>query len=186
MNKDKIIKVIALIAMIMFFVPTFAVSCASETVNVSACQAMTGIVEETTVNDPTYAVILLLIIPIIMFAAQVFSSGPDSTEQKVAGVMAVADIIGWMLLKSGIDKYCEENMCSSKTNMWFAINIILLGIAAVLSFMQDLKVETPQYKPENIPSFTPQESEAKFCTNCGKQLESGTKYCPKCGKEVNV
>ena len=139
-NKDKIIKVIALISMIMFFIPTFAVSCGSEVVDVSACNAMIGKVEDTTVNEPTYAVILLLIIPVIMLIAQALSNGAD-TEQKVAGVMAIADIIGWLFLKSGIEKYCEENMCSAKTNTWFVINIILLAIAAILSFMKDFELK---------------------------------------------
>ena len=68
-NIRNIIKLISIILVIMFFVPTFMVSCSGQNINISAAQVMSGVSvqsfgEKQQISEPSPVLILLLLIPV--------------------------------------------------------------------------------------------------------------------------
>lgn len=44
---------------------------------------------------------------------------------------------------------------------------------------------TPMNQDPNVGTQVSTESNTKFCTSCGSQIDANTRFCPNCGKETN-
>lgn len=44
---------------------------------------------------------------------------------------------------------------------------------------------TPMNQDPNVGTQASTESNTKFCTSCGSQIDANTRFCPNCGKETN-
>jgi hypothetical protein len=58
------------------------------------------------------------------------------------------------------------------------VGFILIIIGIIVSLL-------PESKPIPIIIQQPQQAQAiRYCTNCGRSLQSDTHYCPFCGKKI--
>lgn len=112
-----IIRLLSILLMVFFFVPSFMVSCAGYgNIKISAFKAMTGIkIEGESVSDPKVICIIMLLLPIAMLALWCLKSVlKDKIAAIASGSCAVVDFIFWIALCVGVNKEATDNYCTAK------------------------------------------------------------------------
>ena len=204
-NCKTIIKAISLLLIILFFVPAFAVSCSGEKVNVSAAGAMGGYSSDYgEVSSPQPALILLLLIPIaiavVMFVKQLLNE--EKKQSLIVLILACVDFIGWLLFKSKVSEFCQQNHANYTSKIGFILSafgtIVIALIAAGLyfEFIKDDGIQGVNLSQLNNLGFgkewtcpacgTVQPADSKFCSKCGSIRPATSKNCKYCGKENPV
>ena len=133
-----IIRLLSILLMVFFFVPSFMVSCAGYgNIKISAFKAMTGIkIEGESVSDPKVICIIMLLLPIAMLALWCLKSVlKDKIAAIASGSCAVVDFIFWIALCVGVNKEATDNYCTAKVTAGFIFNILFILAIVVLDLL---------------------------------------------------
>ena len=133
-----VIRLLSILLMVFFFVPSFMVSCAGYgNIKISAFKAMTGIkIEGESVSDPKVICIIMLLLPIAMLALWCLKSVlKDKIAAIASGSCAVVDFIFWIALCVGVNKEATDNYCTAKVTAGFIFNILFILAIVVLDLL---------------------------------------------------
>ena len=131
-------RLLSILLMVFFFVPSFMVSCAGYgNIKISAFKAMTGIkIEGESVTDPKVICIIMLLLPIAMLALWCLKSVlKDKIAAIASGSCAVVDFIFWIALCVGVNKEATDNYCTAKVTAGFIFNILFILAIVVLDLL---------------------------------------------------
>lgn len=202
-----ILKILALISAICFFIPLCTVSCSGQTAKINGIKATFGFQFYGQKIDGNLSVILLVVLPIAMVLA--LSIKYLYLNKYIYIAVAVSAIINVGILLRFKTKVIETvNYYSSKVEFdrGFYINIIInllllvisLLIVAILYLDQivsivDIKKATSQYQynysHRGYPSSTseiPTSIAERNCLNCGVILKPEDIYCMQCGTKYKI
>lgn len=192
-----IIRLIALILIVIFFIPTFMVSCSGHSVEISAKTVMSGYnLQGENIIDSHFICILFLLIPVgILLIWSIKGKLTIKFTALITIISAIIDFIMWIILRSSIKKAALENSCSFKSTWWFWFNLILLlcliilTISIYLNYIQaETKVSDLIHTNNSSISKTLSNNADKkiygYCENCGNPLTKDNLYCTKCGNKI--
>ena len=153
-----IIRLLSILLMVFFFVPSFMVSCAGYgNIKISAFKAMTGIkIEGESVTDPKIICIIMLLLPIAMLALWCLKSVlKDKIAAIASGSCAVVDFIFWIALCVGVNKEATDNYCTAKVTAGFIFNIFILAIVVLdlLIIINVLQAEKPLIRQKMMNGY---------------------------------
>lgn len=137
----RILKILSVIVTILFFFPSFVVSCSGQNMEISALTAVKGIeYYGETIVEPKYIILLGLLLPVVSFVSLFMKK----LTGKMAGIVvfgcAAVDLIIWFIFRSNAKKIAEESMCKFKITGWYVVNVIVLLIILILSAMIIMKI----------------------------------------------
>ncbi|MCR5667362.1 MAG: zinc ribbon domain-containing protein [Eubacterium sp.] len=212
MDKIKIkhiIQIISLVAIVVFFLPTFVVSCSGESISLSSVRLMIGINSDGyTLISPQVGIVVLLILPVLMLLLWLLKLNLDYKIKNILTlVFAAVDFVLWCVVAGAIRMMANQYYCQSHVTFWFVLNIILLIIAILIAIGLNLKklngemdltqlfgvvsattstvVNELDLDIKSTPQgATPQnasEGAEWCCPNCGTQMRANAKFCLKCG-----
>ena len=192
-----IIRAISVILAVLFFVPSFMVSCSGSKVNISAVNAIGGRVNGEEVSSPNPGLIILLLIPVAIFAVWCLKT---KLNAKYAAIITVAaaglDFILWLVFRGRVEAIASENYCEFKVLGGFVFTIlflliliagticILLGyLQTDISLIQARAIGSFQGLKDGISSVASNISgSGKWkCPNCGEMVSNNARFCGKCG-----
>lgn len=207
-----VLRGLSILSIVFVFCPSFLVSCSGQKVNISPMSVVTGIsMYGSTVVEPNPIMVLCLLIPIIII---ILLSLKKFTERKTAVVIAgcgVVDFIIYLIFRSLVKKFAEDNLCSFKTTGWYGLSIltlILIMVIAVLILLEKIELETDLVSfvkgednrekvlksinklTSTVSNLTdtlnkkPTETGIGFCNKCGSVIEYGNSFCTSCGTPV--
>ena len=192
------LKLICFICMIIFFIPTFVVSCSSQEMKISASNVAEGIKSPSfgTIANAQPIVYILLLIPIAMLVMLYVKKYKDNQKliSKVFLALSVIDIVIWFVLRHGINSKAEEEGCIAKTTLTFKINIILWIIVAILSWMlykkklllstELLSEEIVEKVKDSVKETAAIDENARKCPKCGAVVKADNQFCTSCGAKI--
>lgn len=216
MNKYKftvkrVLRILSYFLTLFVFLPSFLVSCSSQTVEVNVFTAVGGVeMYGEKVVDPHPIMLLCLLLPITILILLYIKKFADKKNALIISVCAAVDLIMWFIFRSGVKKLAEENYCELKTTAWYYINIIfiitviaisVMVVRSILQMDEDLFAKIKgnnntqkilddiSTKITNISNNISKEDLTKenivgYCTQCGKPLTEGSKFCTYCGAPV--
>jgi hypothetical protein len=196
LNIKTVLRVLSLICIVCFFLPTFMVSCSGQSVNVSMLGLTKGIkYQGEQVADASPIMIIALLIPVIIFAVLMMAKMTEHKASIISLVLSAIDIVLWVATKAAVYDYADQNYCTAETTGWYTVNLIALIAIAVLALLvtinilhmesghvvsggaaQNIAGTAPVQRPDNIIGY---------CPNCGKPIEKGYKFCMSCGTPVD-
>jgi len=154
-----IIRLLSILLMVFFFVPSFMVSCAGYgNIKISAFKAMTGIkIEGESVTDPKIICIIMLLLPIAILALWCLKSVlKDKIAAIASGSCAVVDFIFWIALCVGVNKEATDNYCTAKVTAGFIFNILFILAIVVLDLLiiiNVLQAEKPLIRQKIVNGY---------------------------------
>ncbi|MCR5667366.1 MAG: zinc ribbon domain-containing protein [Eubacterium sp.] len=194
MNKIKlkhIIQIISLVAIVIFFLPTFVVSCSGESMKLSAMRLTIGVRSDGyTMVSPQLVCSCLIIIPVLLLLVWLIKFKLDhSTKNIITLVFSAVDVGMWCAVAAGVKHEAGQYYFQSRVTFWFVLNLILLFIALFLAIcmnMKKLSGETSLTELFGIISNTAPNTNAVDagpwnCTNCGTMMKGQANFCYKCG-----
>ncbi|RKM55225.1 zinc ribbon domain-containing protein [Butyrivibrio sp. X503] len=141
LTAKNIIRVLSIIVTIIFFCPSFLVSCSGQTVEVSAMTGVTGVKSYgETVAEPHPIMLVCLLLPIAIFVLMLIKKFRHEITALIVAIIALVDMIVWFIFRAGVKKAAEDKMCTVKTTGWFAFNIFLLLLIIILSVLVVIRV----------------------------------------------
>ncbi len=199
-----VMRVLSVLCVIIFFCPTFLVSCSGADLEISAMNAATGIRDEGVTYVKPYPIMwVALIIPVMMLIFMFLKNLADKKLAISTLALSVIDIITWFMFMASVKKIAEENFCEARPTAWFYINLLaligLIGLSAMLlnsaksgvsiGMTSAAMAATGIATGVGAAATTPGASAAApasmgFCAKCGKPLKPGTKFCTSCGETV--
>ena len=201
-----ILKGLSFLCAVLFFCPSFLVSCSGEKMSVNAMTGVVGVSDEfSTYADPHPILLICLIIPLIAFVALFIKKLGKGIVKVLIACMAV-DLVIWLLFRSGAKTAAENWNCSFSTTIWFYLNIasqlliLILSLLVVLGRMQlDVKIAdavSKQNTNEAIKNITNTvnrmsdtvSSMAKSAQNMAHSMVANDQeyigFCQKCGTRI--
>lgn len=130
----KIMRILSLLCIIFVFCPSFLVSCSGQDMKVNVMTAVRGVsMYGDKVVEPHITMIVCLLIPIAVLVLLFIKKFNDKqTAGIILGCVAV-DFIVWLIFRSSVKKFAEQNYCKFKTTGWYVINIIVMLLIIALS-----------------------------------------------------
>lgn len=201
----KILRVLEIILIVFVFCPCFLVSCSGQDANVSVMTAVGGVSTEygNQIVDPHPIMLICLLLPIVMLVVLFRKKIVENKAALITLICAVVDIIVWIMFKSAVKEFAEENLCSFKTKPAYVFNMIVLIIITILSLLVFLRKVTlnadlMQLEPGgNTQSALNQMSNAvtqmssavsQMAGNVANNMKTGKApvigYCQKCGSGI--
>lgn len=194
-----LIRLVTLLVMVIFFMPTFLVSCSGQDIEVSAARTMTGYsYQGEKVIESHLICVVFILLPIIILGIW-FLKGivTEKIKALVTALGALADIIMWIIFRSEIKKTAVQSGFSFSTTGWFAVNLILLiglfavGVGIYFNYisvnwnMSDgngliMKVN---HKFDNQPNSQLVVDISGYCGQCKSPIRKGNGYCTQCGSK---
>ncbi|MBR4671374.1 MAG: zinc ribbon domain-containing protein [Butyrivibrio sp.] len=123
-----IIRVLSVIVIIIFFCPTFLVSCSGQTIDVSAMNVVGGIKSYgESVVKPQPLLLICLLLPIAIFVILFLNKKfTDDKAALITAICAAVDLIVWIIFRVQAKKAALKNYCTFKVTGWYVFNIIFL------------------------------------------------------------
>jgi hypothetical protein len=194
-----LIRLIALLVMVIFFMPTFLVSCSGQDIELSAARTMTGYnYQGEKVIESHLICVVFILLPIVILGIW-FLKGivTDKIKALITAVGALADIIMWFVFRSEVKETATQSGFSFSTTGWFAANLILLvGLFAVgvgiyfnyLSVNWNMSdgnglIRKVNHKLDNQPNSQHTVDISGYCGHCGSPIRKGNGYCTQCGSK---
>lgn len=208
-NLKFILKIVSGLMAILWFVPSFMVSCGNTHENYSAMNIAFGVnqtdLEVHTGFNPF--ALLVFLVPIAMLVIWFVIKNTQLAARNNM-ILSAADFVLWLIVlfmvKAKVAELNEgEEILELSVKAGFTFSVILSIAMGVLCFLifkgkmdadkaligakQEGFVPGPQADPQNwqAPDMGAQAPRANsFCTGCGKPLAPETKFCTSCGKPV--
>ncbi len=189
-----IMKLIALFGVLVFFLPTYLISCSGEEIKFSAYRALTGYDELGT--DPHIGAIFLILIPIVILVLSVMKKEKLQAKNLLILIGFAVNIVCWFIMTSCVKGEAGEYGASAKTTIWYWLNLILLFLAALAALGvvmgvldEDMSVNEAGAKLGadkaqggagfKIPAAFG--AKAWNCPNCGQEQKGENGFCTNCG-----
>lgn len=201
-----IIRVVCVVAAVLFFCPQFLISCSGETMELNMLDVTCGLeADGTTITNPHLIVALLLLFPIGIFIVTIVNKKDKITGLCAAGIGLIC-LIMQFIIKGGVSNAASDYVCTSRAIWGFYLSVfsdlvLMVSGAGLFLTAEDLPALSAP-KPEAVRANpVPQEplrtcpkcgntwrGEAAFCTNCGAPYQEPEAkpgiVCPVCGKEA--
>lgn len=189
----KIVRIITVVLMVCFFIPTSVVSCSGQELNVTAANAMFGYATEyQQVTEPEAILSILLLIPlavlVLTFIKRVRKNGLGIITIFAGVIMTVT----WTQFKSGVENVASYYMCEVKMTGGYTISVIasvMLALMGIVCLITQTNSLDNQRKCSSCGSIV--SGKMAFCTKCGTKLEETVLQntntsevgwrCSKCG-----
>lgn len=186
--KGKIVlKILALIMEICFFLPMITVSCSGQEKTISGLDATFGtevsVMGYTEKIDGNMLCILLMVIPLAILAVLFVKK---MYEHKFGYLMITAGALVQAIIlfqfKSRVIKIVEEEGVDVVFHNGYYINLVFSIIVIILSLLMyyliyQLDIPVNDYYTQTSPQM-PQ----KVCSNCGVMVNEDARFCGKCGQ----
>lgn len=205
----KIIKVLAVIAIIFFFIPAFMVSCgAQDDISVSAVHVIAGYRSSVygQITEPTPYPLFLLLMPIIILIIACMKKWKSKAVAAVEILVALINIGMWVFFRMAVHVVAEENYCNDRVTFGYYVDI--LAMVAVILFSGAILFGIVLEKEGGIQTKVPvnvntipmwqcpqcgkmEYATSRFCGKCGTEQPQGMmeniekRYCPSCGKAIS-
>jgi len=186
-NLKHIVQIITTISIIIFFVPTFLVSCQGKNISISTSNmtfgksaAIYGTKQQIVTAHPVLLIFFLL--PLVVLAIWTMDKiKKEKLKYIISGGVGLGDIIFWIALKNVVKEEAEKNLFTFSTTFWyrFAIFLMLILIAiSVLLYLNILDEKSPVYTKIHMKDST-----GWICSKCGNKLPLSADFCTKCGMQ---
>ena len=175
-----IIKIIALLQIVFFFIPLFTVSCSGETIGFSAARLTKGYsYYGDKVVGPKILCSLLILLPIAVILASFYIKKKEQYNL-VVGLSGLINTILLFIIISRGKVVAKEKFVGFETNIAFYIsvtlNLVLVAIAVCEFLGYTNKV--PILESGEWGDITP-----RTCKQCGADLKPTYAFCGDCGTE---
>ena len=202
-NLKNIMRILSIILIICFFVPSFVVSCSGADIKLSAAKVMVGTkYQGQTVVGANPICIIFLLLPIAMLVLWCLKSVlKDKIAALACGCCAAADLIFWIIFRVAVASRAEQAYCESKAAAGFVLNIIFLLVMVTINllvFLNVIEAETPlihaSVQPQNNAGQQPYQAQPTNQQPANQQLyqaqpvtpqpastPAGAGFCENCG-----
>lgn len=202
----RMLKALSFFCILFVFMPSFLVSCSSQTLEVSVMTAVGGVeMSGQKVVDSHPIMLLCLIIPIAIIVLLFIKKYSDNLKAKVIAILGVIDLIIWFVFRATTKRIALENYCNFKTTGWYVMNIIFLFLIICLSGLivfhilnmeSDLLVKlTGNNISKNLNDISNKlsaitdnkggiQNNGGFCAKCGRPIPINAEFCPNCGNQI--
>lgn len=128
-----VIRILSLLLILCFFIPSFAVSCSYQTVNINGVQLAMGISNEYgRISSPQPVILLVLLIPAVIIILS-FASKIEKTVLRISSICLFGfDVLTWIVISVAVAKYCAENYCELEYKAGFVLSILAIIAGIVL------------------------------------------------------
>lgn len=195
-----VIRWLLFLCVVLFFCPSFFVSCSGKDVNVSAMTAVKGVsMYGDQVVDPHPVMLVCLLLPVAALALLYLKKFSDQATAGLAAACMIVDFIVWLVFRSAVKKIADENYCDFRTSAWYALNlaaqlviIFLSALAAVRKMEMEMDVvsffasggarealDRISVAAGGMPKQAP--GPDVICPACGNPIAHGCKFCTSCG-----
>lgn len=198
-----VMRMLLFLCMVFFFFPSFFVSCSGKNVNVSAMTAVKGVsMYGDQVVDPHPVMLVCLLLPVMALAFLYLKRLSDQATAGMAAACVVVDFVIWLVFRSAVKKIADENYCSFRTSVWYALNLatqLLIIFLAVLAAVRkiEMDMDVASYfsyggTKEVLSRISEMEDRMRgqvsgldiFCPACGNPIEPGCRFCTSCGAHM--
>lgn len=202
-NVKLMIRIIEALVFILFFVPSFTVSCSNQNVNVSGVDIMAGMKTEDGVYvvDPHPIMFVVMLLPIVLIVMSfIIKQNHKRDLYIVTLVCAVVDLFVWLYIRSAVSQAASDYMCSSRTNAGYyltVISLIVLIIISALIVFRRIEDDQPLQKVGdmqkqvkvvldnvNVTLNKEKNKETIKCISCGAEVAPDAQFCGKCGAKI--
>lgn len=203
-------RILGVILVVCFFVPSFAVSCSGYEVNMSTSDLTFGkSYQGQTVTEARPICILFLLLPVAIIVISFLKKQLDEHKTALIGMICAAvDLVLWIVAIIRVKNVAKENMCEASAKAGFVFSIIFLILLLAINiaiYLKKISEDTEitdlvniikrMAQPSNpqqtqIPQGTTDQSttqntaQSAVCASCGAPLRAGAKFCSKCGTKV--
>lgn len=195
-----IVKRIAVVLIVLFFFPLCTVSCGEYSKNINGVQSTFGFNVEGEAIDGNLLCIVLLLLPIFIFA--VFGIRQIEGMRKKYLYILVASAVHLISLAvyfQGVKSAAEEYDAEARFTIWYFLMVLCVlligGIAAIavmklqgIPGIQNRGVQNSPMQVQNIRNRLAERKgpitnteEIRICHACGRILENSMSFCPRCG-----
>ena len=132
-NVKLVVKILIIALIVFFFLPVGTVSCGRASVDVTAAHAMVGYTDRDLgrLSNPVIVLAFLIIMPIVMLCIGGIRKPFAKTEGIVNLILLGFEILGYMLFKSGVKNYADENGLYFSVSAPYYVVIVLCIICVV-------------------------------------------------------
>ncbi len=186
------VKILIILLIGCFFIPMLNVEGTGASFSVSPAHMVIGYSDFSgKLAAPVLIVAALAVIPAIMLIIGGFKSEFSNMEAFINIPLAVIELAGYVLFRSGVKGYARPDGCDvSASVIWYVAMILcVVVIAGYLVLMLAFKGEV-QLAFQDIgrgydyilpDSPNPQEAAGGWTCSCGNVLRSTDLFCGKCG-----
>lgn len=200
-NISTVIRILAVVLIACFLIPSFTVSCGAQHFGVSGVRLLTGTkINSELIMRANFGVLVLLCIPIGMIATWCVYRGNDVKDAAlITMILAAIGFIGWLAVLAGMIIFTEKYNGDFGVTPVFALTLLCYSVVFCLSVSQYLKKGKRKviYLLER-PVRTNQSRETKkvydknqilsvnmrVCPVCHQPVCIGFSFCSKCGSRV--
>lgn len=201
LNAKNVIRLLGILLIILFFVPSFLVSCTYSGYDVtsyklSTFKMLTGVnIEGEQFLKPTIGVIIFLLLPIAILVITFLKKFLSNMIMSIViTACSAVDFIAWLGLSSKVKAGAAEIYCDSKPMFGFVLNLLFLlvilagGILSLLKIIDlDKSFTEPGYfsaakkAAASVTNGASQSAVPVVCSSCGAVIPAGNKFCNSCG-----
>lgn len=191
-----VLRLISVILIAIFFLPTFLVSCSGQDIEISAKTIMAGYsIRGEEVIEPHAMCVIFFFIPIALLVIWILKNKLSLKKTAlISSILGILDFFLWIYLKSSVKEAALDNSCTFKTTGWFLINQILLILLSILSvgiYFNYISIDSDIFQlfgriktDAKIVQDNLSDSTVRYCENCGNKIQEGNQFCTKCGTKI--
>lgn len=202
LNAKNLIRLLGILLIVLFFVPSFLVSCTyssydTTSYKLSAFKVMTGVkIEGEQYLEPSIVAVIFLLLPIAILVITFLKKYLSNLVMNIViTACSGVDFLAWLVLSARVKAGAADLYCVSKPMAGFVFNvlftlIILAGGILALTKVIDLDkcfLEPGYFFPGKNGGGAAeggQSAVAAVCANCGAKIPAGNKFCNACGTPV--
>ena len=185
------VRIVALLLLIFFFVPSICVSCQGVTADVSGFNAAIGNVNVADEDiDDIESAPWLFIIPILVIAMGILATKYHVVTMACAFANIVMMCIFKGAVKAWVKDYFDEywSYVKVKTTAAFSFTIFLSVLVILAVAFDKFILNHPENKAKVealIQKYIKKEAAlTKVCSACGKKLPETAQFCSGCGAKL--
>ena len=201
LNAKNVIRLLGILLIILFFVPSFLVSCTYSGYDVtsyklSAFKVLTGVtIEGEQFLKPSIGAIIFLLLPIAILVITFLKKFLSNMIMSIViTACSAVDFIAWLVLSSKVKAGADEIYCVSKPMFGFILNLLLLLVVlagGILSLLKIIDLDKCFTEPGYLSAAkkptasgvngAAQSAAPVVCSSCGAVIPAGNKFCNSCG-----
>ncbi|MCI5621988.1 MAG: zinc ribbon domain-containing protein [Lachnospiraceae bacterium] len=201
LNAKNVIRLVGILLIILFFVPSFLVSCTYSgddvtSYKLSTFKMLTGVtIEGEQFLKPAIGAIIFLLLPVAILVITFLKKYLSNMIMSIViTACSAVDFIAWLVLSSKVKAGAAEIYCESKPMFGFVLNLLLLLVVlagGILSLLQIIDLDKCFMEPGYLSAAkkptafgangAAQSATPVVCNSCGAVIPAGNKFCNSCG-----
>ncbi len=131
------VRMMSAVCIIIFFCPTFMVSCSGQDIGVSAAGVVGGLkYHGSTIGGAHPVMLLALLLPAALIGITFADSKLNDKGKAIATIcITAASIFIWNTFRSAVKSAADENYCEYRSTLWYALNLIILVLLMIISIL---------------------------------------------------